>query len=198
VSTQHGPVVIKPISEVAQFQKNLIPANISEIYSIKPMFKSIASDEDIKKGIIAFRDFLYIFCDCLISDGHLYAKPPKKPGSMADYPFLFNVTNLLVDIGYNSRLAGNGNSLIVDELPLCTPSFDANSKKKPPKISSSSLIECLRFLSLCGFDFTGVDLDTGKFNTGKNSKRLRLRQKIQQTLSAQLPGNPHTFGRFDS
>ena len=85
MSTQHGPVVIKPISEVAEFQRNLIPVSIPEKYTLKPMFKNVANEESIRNGVIAFRDFLLLFCDILTSEGHLYAKAPKNPNSMADY-----------------------------------------------------------------------------------------------------------------
>ena len=105
MSTQHAPVIIKPISEVAKYQRNLIPVNIPETYALKPMFMSVGDESCIRNGIVAFKDFLYILCDTLLFDGHLYAKPPKKPAHMADYPFLFNLTNLLVDIGYHGKLA---------------------------------------------------------------------------------------------
>jgi len=125
----HGPIVIKPIAEVAQFMKNLVPANIPENYAIKPMFESIASEEDIKKSIIAFRDFLYLLFDRLATHGHLYAKPPKKPRSMNDYPFLHCITNMLVDIGYYGEL----------------------SEPTSAKIPAAAQKECLEFLALCGF-----------------------------------------------
>jgi hypothetical protein len=77
MSTYHE-VTIKPISEVAEFLKKLIPANIPETYALKPIFENLASEVDIRNGVVAFRDFLYLFFDCLISNGHLYAKPPKN------------------------------------------------------------------------------------------------------------------------
>ena len=134
MSEQHEPITVKPISDVAKFQKNLIPANIPEAYVLKPMFKSVAKGENIRNGVIVFRDFLYLFFDRLTLDGHLYAKPSKKPSSMADYPILHNITNLLVDIGYHGKLSDNGDSLLIDELPLCTP--------QKPKISASAQAEC--------------------------------------------------------
>ena len=120
MSAQHGPIVIKPINDVAEFQRNLIPVNIPETYTLKLMFASIASEDNIRNGVVAFRDFLLMFCDMLITDGHLYAKAPKKPSSMADYPFLYNITNLMVDIGYHGKLSKNGDSLLITQLPLCT------------------------------------------------------------------------------
>ena len=173
------PVTLKPISDVAEFQKNLIPVNIPETYTLKPMFKSIASEENIRNGIIAFRDFLLLLCDRLISDGHLFAKPPKTPNNMTDYPFLHNMTNLLVDIGYYSKPSENGDTLFITEIPLCTASIDENGRKRSPKIPAAGLIECLRFLTLCGFVFTGTDLA---------AKSLTISET--QPLEVTYPDNP--------
>jgi len=155
----HGPVVIRPISEVAEFQKNLIPVDIPGNYTLKHIFNDVAGEDCIRDGVVAFRDFLILFCDLLITDGHLYAKATKKPASIADYPFLFNVTNLLVDIGYYGKLSKNGDSLLIDKLPTCTATFDKNGKKKSARISQTGMVDCLRFLTLCGFEFSGIDFD---------------------------------------
>ncbi|AOT70588.1 hypothetical protein [Geosporobacter ferrireducens] len=165
MSTYHGgPVTQKPISEIAKYIKNLIPANIPETYALKPMFENVASEENIRNGVIAFRDFLYLFCDRLISDGHLYVKPQKNPKNAIDYPFLYNVTDLLADIGYHSKLAESGDSLLITEIPSFTASIDEKGNIKKPKNSVSKLIECLRFLALCGFVFTGIDLEAKTLN----------------------------------
>ena len=180
MSTHHEETVtLKPIGEVARFQRNLIPANIPGTYALKPALENVAGEENIRSGIIAFRDFLYVFCDRLVSDGPVYAKPPQKPGGMADYPFLHNITNMLVEIGYHGKLAERGDSLLVTEMPSCAPSIDGKGKKKAPKISYSSQMECLRFLALCGFAFTGIDLD---------AKALILSET--QLLEVSYPENP--------
>ena len=67
-------VILKPISEVAEYKKSLIPANIPKTYALKPIFEKVANEDDIRKGIIAFRDFLYIFFARLAADGHLQAR----------------------------------------------------------------------------------------------------------------------------
>ena len=152
-------VTLKPIGDVARYLKNLIPAGIPETYALKPVFESVANEDTIRNGVIAFREFLNLLCDRLISDGYTFAKPPKTPTSMTDYPFLHNLTNLLVDIGYYGKLAESGDSLLVTELPLCTATIDKNGKKKAPKIPASSFSECLRFLSLCGCVFSGISID---------------------------------------
>ncbi|MCL2557020.1 MAG: hypothetical protein FWE09_00915 [Treponema sp.] len=172
-------VTLKPISEVAKYKRNLIPANIPEIYALKPIFKKIASEENIRNGVLAFRSFVYLFCDRLITDGHLYAKPPKKPSGMTDYSFMHDITNLLVDIGYHGKLAKSGDSLRINEIPLCTASINENGKKESPKISASSQIECFRFLTLCGFIFTGINLKLKTLNISKN-----------QPLEVFYPNNP--------
>ena len=152
-------VTLKPISDVARYLKNLIPARFPEAYALKPVLASVAYEERIWNGVIAFRKFLFLLCDRLISDGHIYAKPPKTPANMTDYPFLHNLTNLLVDIGYHGKLGEDNDSLLICEIPLCTATVDENGKKKAPKIPASSLTECLRFLSLCGFVFSGINTD---------------------------------------
>lgn len=165
MSSHHGgPITQKPISEIAKYIKNLIPANIPKTYALKPIFKNIASEDNIRNGVIAFRDFLYLFCDRLISDGHLYVKLPKNPKSETDYPFLYNVTDLLADIGYHSKLSESSDSLLITEIPSFTTTVDENGNIKKPKNSATKLIECLRFLALCGFVFNGIDLEAKTLN----------------------------------
>ena len=156
MSTSHGETVMqKPISAYAFYLKSLIPADIPDTYELKPKFKNVASEENIHKGVIAFRDFLYVFCDRLISDGYLYAKP-QKTKNPSDYPFLKKMNHLLIDIGYNGRLNESGDSLLVSEIPSFT--------SIKPKIPASKQMEYLRFLALCGFVFTGIDLDDKTFH----------------------------------
>lgn len=160
----------KPISEYAKYMKNLIPAYIPETYALKPMFQNVASEAHIREGVVAFRDFLYIFCDRLISDGHLYVKP-QKTKNLADYSFLHYLNHLLIDIGYHSTLAESGDSLLVTAIP----SFTTQKSKTPV----SKQIECLRLLTLCGFVFSGVDLD---------AKALNLSE--MEMLEVSYPSNP--------
>ena len=171
MSSDHGETVIqKPINEYALYIKNMMPANIPETYALKPMFENISGEENIRKGIIAFRDYLYLFCDRLISDGHLYSKP-RKTKNLEDYPFLNNINHLLIEMGYHSKFNENKDSLLIDEMPLFTAS--------KPKVPFSKQIECLRFLTLCGFVFTGIDLDAKKIDFSEG-----------QLLEVTYPANP--------
>ena len=166
MSTNHDEMEMqKPIGEYAKYIKNLLPVNIPEVYALKPIFKDVASEKNICKGIIAFRDFLYLFCDRLVSDGHLFAKP-QKTKNLTDYSFLNNVNYLLTEIGYNGKLAKNGGSLLITEMPKL-------------KISAPKQIECLRFLALCGFVFNGIDLEIRAVNISE-----------VQSLEVSYPNNP--------
>jgi len=147
-----------PIDEVARYKRTLIPAHIPKEYVLLPMFENIADADSVRNGIVEFRDFLYLFFDRLIEDGYLYAKPPKKPSGMADYPFLNYITNILVEIGYHGIMVDDGSALTVAKLPLCSATVDENGKKKSAKIPASGLLDSLRFLALCGFDFADADL----------------------------------------
>jgi hypothetical protein len=99
----------KPLKDMVMFIKNIIPADISGDFMPKPMFQKIADAESLRRGILSFRDFMYIVCDCLIDDSNLYDKPPKKPEPharmVAAYPFLHNVKSVLINIGYHGELA---------------------------------------------------------------------------------------------
>jgi len=152
------PVTLKPIDEVVKYKRSLLPTYIPNRYALKSLFNEFADEEVVRNGVVAFRNFLHTLFDCLISDGHQFAIPPKKPAGMADYPFLHYITNILVEIGYHGILSENKDLLIVNKMPLCTASVDKNGKKKSAKIPASGLIECLRFLVLGGFDFSNADL----------------------------------------
>jgi hypothetical protein len=175
MSEGHGPIELKPISEVAEYLKRIIPVNIPQAYALKPMFLTIASEERIRGGVTAFRDFLRLLCERLITDGGAYYKPPANPKNDLDYPFLHNISNLLVDIGYYSRLSESGDTLLVNE----APSFAVLAKDKSRTGKYRLPVNCLRFLELCGFVFNGVSFD-GKAIAISN----------EQPLTVAYPQNP--------
>lgn len=181
MSVQHGgPIILKPISEFSNYLRNFIPANIPETYGVKPLFHPIAREEDIRKGVIAYRDFLYLFCDRLKAEGDPFVQLEKKPKSLTDYPFLYHITDLLADVGYYGQLSKNGDSLIITELPAFLPSVDALGNKRKPKNSVPKLMECMRFLDRCGFVFHGIDLE---------AKTLKFSES--EPLVVSYPNAPH-------
>ncbi len=157
----------KTINDMARYIKNLIPENIPETYTLKPMFKSISDEESIRNGVLAFREFLYLLCDCLIANGSIYDDSPKNTKKdvshstlSISYPFLNDVKSVLVSIGWNGKLVKSGTTLLIDNWELLTPSLGAGGhwQAKSP-ITVPRLIKCLRFLSNCGIQFDGIDLE---------------------------------------
>lgn len=178
MSTDHGPVIQKSIADLSKYLKLLIPASIPEVFELKPQFREISNTKDVRKSIVAYRNFLYILCDYLYSDGDSYFKLKKNPKNSMDYPFLYSLTDLLADIGYHSRLSENKDSLVVTKLPLFTPTINKNGKRKSAKNSKTKLMKGLRFLKLCGFTFTGIDLESKKIDLENN---IDIRVKYPQS-----------------
>ena len=171
MSTNHGEKEMqKPISEYAKYMKNLLPVNIPANYKLKPLIERIAGEDRIRSGVHALRDFFHLFFDRLISDGHLYVKP-QKTRNPNDYQFLHNMNHLLIDMGYHSKLADSGDSLLISKIPSFTTSKN--------KIPVSKHAKCLRFLTLCGFSFVGTDNDAMIFNVSQ-----------EHVLEVSYPNNP--------
>jgi hypothetical protein len=172
----------KPLKDMAVYLKGLLPANIPEAYALKPMLKNIENEKNIRSGVVAYRDFLYLLCDRLIADGDLYDKPPKSD-SHANvavlYPFLQNVKNVLFNIGFNGDMTVNGDSLLLNDWQSLTDTVSGEGGIATTKLSAPKIIEALRFLADCGFYFSGIDLDEPKPNL----------QKVE-SLEAAYPDNP--------
>lgn len=158
----------KPLSDMAGYIKNLIPADIPEVYPLKPMLKSISSEDSIRRGVLAFRDFLCLVCDRLIADGSKYERPSNKATDDDShhislpvcYPFINNVKSVLINIGDHGELTEDG-MLLVNRQSLTSP-IAMNGKPFTGKISAPKVIECLRFLTGCGIHIDGIDLNAGK------------------------------------
>jgi hypothetical protein len=156
----------KTLKDAAVYLKGIVPANIPKSYALKPLFKKISSEENIRGGILAYRDFLHLFCDRLIADSKQYDKPLKNAAShltIAErYPFLSNANNVLFKIGYHGRLANNNNSMIISDLQLLSKSAMSEGGCGKSSLSAAKVVEVLEFLADCGFCFEGVELDTPK------------------------------------
>ena len=148
----------KTISEVAQYIKSIVPPEPGETVVFKPVLKKIASPESFRDGIASCRDFLFQMYDSLIAEGKAYDTSKKTAHEYENrislsvyYPFLDNLKNLLMKIGYHGAFA-DGHSLVCDN-----NIFDK-------RLSVAKSLECLRFLTTCGLCFDGVDLDKKKQN----------------------------------
>ena len=138
---------------MAKHLKNVITSEIPETYSINPRFENISDEENIREGVLAFRNFLYQLCDVLIVEGDSYDNQKKNAHEFDDrvtisvyFPFLHNVKCLLLNIGYHGVIAQSAGYLTVGN-----HIFDT-------KIPASKSIECLRFLTACGILIEGINL----------------------------------------
>lgn len=163
------------ISDMARYIKNIIPPNIPETYTLKSMFEHVSEEENIRNGILGFRDLLYLVCDRLIAYGSLYDKPVKStqknvshPSLPVSYPFLNNVKSILFNIGYHGKLLENGRSILLDDLKLLTSVIGVDGGQMKAKISAPKLIEALKFLTCCGIYFDGIDLDAQTLELSKS------------------------------
>lgn len=156
------------MGDMAKFLKTLIPVNIPEAYTINTMFRNISDEEDIRNGVLAFRDFLYRFCDCLIADDSLCTEAKKGKDKFSDdttltveFPFINNIKSILINIGYHGILSDKGDSLLVNDWETLSikKSFNKNSTAKIPV---PQMIKSMRFLTECGIDFDGIDLSMKK------------------------------------
>ncbi|MFT4146305.1 MAG: hypothetical protein QM644_17785 [Mobilitalea sp.] len=174
------------ISDMARYIKNIIPSNIPETYTIKAMFEYISGKENIRNGIIAFRDLLYLVCDRLIADGSIYDKPVKikqndvsHPSLPVSYPFLNNVKSILFNMGYYGKLVENNGMILLDDLKLLTSVIGVDGGQMKATISVPKLMEALKFLTYCGMYFDGIDLD-----------ELTLAMSKAAAIKISYPDNP--------
>ncbi len=161
------------IGDMAKFLKQLIPVNIPESYTVKPLFKTIAEEENIRNGVLAFRNFLYRVCDGLIADETLSSVAQKGKKKFADettltveYPFLSNIKSILINAGQHGILSEENNALSVNDWETFSLKKSLN-KNSRTKISVPQMLKTLRFLTECGIVFDGIDLSAKKPDLSK-------------------------------
>ena len=160
---------IKTLGDMAGYIKNLLPSEIPADYAIKPIFTSIEREVNIRNGILALKDFMNQLYDIIIEDGEKYDKPKptfipagKKPSIPIDFPFIYHIKSVLLNIGYNSDLKDG--VLTFSGLKTLTPIICCEGMPAMSKISAPKLLACLRFLNECGMYFEGLNLDAEKLN----------------------------------
>lgn len=163
----------KPLGDMAIYLKDLIPANIPDSYSIKPIFTAIADENSLRNGVLAFKGFLFLLYDRLAVDCSLYDKAPKKDGHVVSlilsHPFLNNLKSVLINIGYYGELTENDTSITLSNRQILTASLaERGEGQYKANITTSKVIEVLRFLTDCGIQFEGVELNAKKPDISKD------------------------------
>ncbi len=163
----------KTMGDMAKLLKQLIPVNIPETYTINSMFRNISEEEYIRDGVLAFRDFLYRFCDYLMADNSLCNVPKKGKKKFSDettltveFPFLNNIRSILINIGQHGILSEKGDSLLVNDWEILSLKRSLN-KNSTAKIPVPQMIKSMRFLTECGINFHGIDLSIKKPDISK-------------------------------
>ncbi len=163
----------KTIGSVARYMKQLLPVNIPETYSIDTMFTAVSEEDNIRNGIIKFRDFLHKLFDCMIEDKNLCNIKRKGKEKFSDettltveFPFVNIVRSILINISYHGVLSDQSDSLIVCNWDTLSLKRSLN-KNSTTKISVSQMMKSLNFLNDCGICFTGIDLSAKKIDVSK-------------------------------
>ncbi len=146
----------KTLPDVASYLKEIIVPVSQEAYAINPVYANVALEENIRYGVVAFRAFLVRLYDVLYAIGDVYDNSKKVAHEYENritlsvyYPFLHNVSTLLMNIGYHGK-SGDEESLICG--------YNIFNSKLPV----SKNLECLQFLMSCGICFEGIDINEKK------------------------------------
>jgi len=149
----------KTIKDVASYLKEIMIPGTDESYEINPEFTLALPEESIRKGVLAFRRFLVRLYDVLYDKGDAYDNIKKIPHEHENrislsvyYPFLHNISTMLMIMGYNGIQVDNGQALA------------CGNKIFNRKLSVPKNLECMRFLVDCGICIEGIDLNDKKQN----------------------------------
>ncbi|MHB8061192.1 MAG: hypothetical protein ACYDG2_00950 [Ruminiclostridium sp.] len=128
-----------------------------EAYAMNPA--NVSVEESIHEGVLAFRSFLIRLYDVLYIKGDVYDNSKKVAHEYENrttlsvyYPFLHNVSTILMNIGYHGMPVENAQSLVCGNTV-----FNG-------KLSVARNLECLRFLVDCGICIDGIDINEKKQN----------------------------------
>lgn len=149
----------KTLQDVASYLKKIMVPETYEAYEIKPAYTNVSAEESIREGVLAFRAFLIRLYDVLYAKGDIYDNSKKIAHDYENrttlsvyYPFLHNISTILMKIGYYGIPAENSQSLASGNIIL------------GKKLTVTKTLECLRFLSDCGICIDGIDINEKKQN----------------------------------
>jgi hypothetical protein len=147
----------KTLQDVANYLKEIMVPETNEAYAINPVYTIDSPEENIREGILAFRAFLVRLYDVLYDQGDVYDNSNKVAHEYENrttlsvyYPFLHNVSIILMKIGYYGESVDDAQSLVCGN--------DIFNRK----LSVSKNLECLRFLADCGICIDGIDINDKK------------------------------------
>ena len=156
----------KDLSDVCNYLKGLIIPHTPGGFKVAEPFRHGLADEELEKGILAFRTFLYNLYDKIAADkslldiekGQIYAPEAGEDSIHKCFPIINDIAVVLWTLGIYGKLeteprkelAVNGNDLLT---PL--------SSTKPPainKLSNKRKAEVFNYLADIGFYFEDLNL----------------------------------------
>jgi len=160
----------KNLGSVAAHLKSLLPTSIPEDLTVSVDYMSIASQGEIKKGLLAFRDYMERLYDHLMNDDELKDTPIKKKKKFSDettltveFPFINNIKSILINIARYGVFLDDRSAIRVDEWnKLCLKT--SLNKNSTSTISNAQMLKTLRFLSSTGLSILGIDLNQKKID----------------------------------
>lgn len=151
----------KTLKDLAAYLKMIIVPKTDEKYKVNSIFEEHFNESDIYEGVDSFRLFLENLFDVLVIEADDYGTCKKVAHEYENrttlsvyYPFLNNVKTLLMRIGYFGEIEDN-------KYITCTNTVFNK------KLSTSKTLECLSFLTHCGIQIDGINLNDKKQDLSK-------------------------------
>lgn len=164
----------KTLQDLAHYLKVIVVPYTHDKYEIDFKYLHISDEVTIREGIINYREFLIALYELLYSSSNVYDRSKKVNHEYENrttlsvyYPFLHNVSRILINIGYHGLLNKETNTIEFKSTIL-------NSK-----LSLNQMLECLNFIEKCGITIEGIDL---------YHKNLCLDNNL--TIKIRYPKNP--------
>lgn len=166
----------KTLQDVASYLKEIIVSETYEKYEINSLYTNVLDEKSIQEGLQSFRAFLVRFYDILCDRGNAYDTCKKLAHEYENrttlsvyYPFIHNLSTILMRMGYYGTLKENSKVL------FCTHSIFSD------KLSVTKTLECLKFLVDCGINIDGIDLNEKKQNLA-NIKTIKITYPDNPTM----------------
>ena len=156
----------KNLADVCEYLKALIITHTPDDFVVAERFKHGLTDEEIRKGIAAFREFLYVLYDRIACDkdsidaatGKKYNPESGEDSIQKCFPLINDIAVILSTLGQHGKLETEPKMMLtVNGGDLFTPL----SSTKPPamnKISGKRKLEVFNFLFDMGFYFEDINL----------------------------------------
>jgi len=156
----------KDLSDICNYLENLVIPHTPDNFIIAEPFKHGLPNDELKKGISAFRSFLYEFYDKVASDKTISDSQKSKlydiesgSDSIRDcFPIFNDIAVVLFTLGIYGNLETEPRmKLIINGSDLLTP-FIRGKPSALKKISNKRKSELFNYLSDMGFYFEDLNL----------------------------------------